>query len=126
MHKDENIIYFYCEKCKKDLCMECTIDEEHESHKESIQIYLKLFNKWKKLLSIFILGIFQIGIPYILLGLGSRYVGPVACSLLGVFEPLLNPVWVLIFDGEKPGIFALIGAVIILTSITIWCIKKEY
>lgn len=79
----------------------------------------------KSIVSIFILGIFQIGIPYILLGLGSRYVGPVACSLLGVFEPLLNPVWVFIFDGEKPGIFALIGAVIILTSITVWCIKKE-
>ena len=68
------------------------------------------------------LGVFQLGISYILYVKSSRYCPPLACCLLGAVEPLLNPVWVLIFDGEKPGIFALIGGVIVVVSITLWCI----
>ena len=73
-------------------------------------------------LSILTLGVFQLGISYILYVKSSRYCPPLACCLLGAVEPLLNPVWVLIFDGEKPGIFALIGGVIVVVSITLWCI----
>ena len=71
---------------------------------------------------ILILGVFQLGISYILYVKASRYCPPLACSLLGAVEPLLNPVWVLLFDGERPGIFALVGAVIVVVSITAWCI----
>ena len=73
-------------------------------------------------LSILTLGVFQLGISYILYVKSSRYCPPLACCLLGAVEPLLNPVWVLIFDGERPGIFALIGGVIVVVSITLWCI----
>lgn len=73
-------------------------------------------------LSILVLGIFQLGIAYILYVKSSEFCPPLACCLLGAVEPLLNPVWVLIFDGEKPGIFALIGGVIVVVSITLWCI----
>lgn len=73
-------------------------------------------------LSILILGVFQLGISYILYVRASRYCPPLACCLLGAMEPLLNPVWVMIFDGETPGIFALIGGVIVVVSITLWCI----
>ena len=73
------------------------------------------------LLYIIILGVFQLGIPYILYGKASKYCPPLACSLLGAVEPLLNPVWVFIFDGEAPGLFALIGAVIVVASVTLWC-----
>lgn len=69
-----------------------------------------------------VLGVFQLGISYILYCKASKYCPPLACCLLGVIEPLLNPVWVMIFDGEKPGIFALIGAVIVVATITLWCI----
>lgn len=73
-------------------------------------------------LSIIVLGVFQLGISYILYVRASRYCPPLACCLLGALEPLLNPVWVLIFDGERPGIFALIGGVIVIVSITVWCV----
>lgn len=73
-------------------------------------------------LSILVLGIFQLGIAYILYVKSSEFCPPLACCLLGAVEPLLNPVWVLIFDGERPGIFALIGGVIVVVSITLWCI----
>ena len=48
-------------------------------------------------LYIVILGVLQLGIPYILYGRASEYCPPLACSLLGAVEPLLNPLWVLIF-----------------------------
>lgn len=79
-------------------------------------------------LSILVLGVFQLGISYILYVRATKYCPALACCLLGALEPLLNPVWVLIFDGERPGVFALVGGVIVIVSITIWCIfdaKKE-
>lgn len=72
-------------------------------------------------LCIIILGVFQLGIPYILYGKASEFCPPLACCLLGAVEPLLNPIWVLIFDGEKPGPYALIGGIIVIASVTIWC-----
>ena len=72
-------------------------------------------------LYIIILGVLQLGIPYILYGKASEYCPPLACSLLGAVEPLLNPVWVLLFDGERPGVFSLIGGVIVIASVTLWC-----
>lgn len=79
---------------------------------------------------IIILGVFQLGIPYILYAKASEFCPPLACCLLGAVEPLLNPVWVFIFDGEKPEFYALIGAVIVIASVTLWCafgnrIKEE-
>ena len=67
------------------------------------------------------LGIFQLGIPYILYAKASEYCPPLACSLLGAVEPLLNPLWVFLFDGEKPGLWALCGAIIVVASVTLWC-----
>ncbi|MEG0145943.1 MAG: DMT family transporter, partial [Clostridia bacterium] len=72
-----------------------------------------------------LLGVVQLGIPYILYGLAAEYCPPLACSLIAAIEPLLNPVWVAIFDGETPGMFALIGGVIVVCSITLWCVWKE-
>lgn len=72
--------------------------------------------------SLFILGVLQLGIPYILYVRASVYCPPLACSLLAAAEPLLNPLWVFLFDGERPGLFALFGAVIVIASVTLWCI----
>ena len=77
------------------------------------------------LCSILILGVFQLGLSYVLYVRASRYCPPLACCLLGAIEPLLNPIWVAIFDGERPGIFALIGAVIVIVSITVWSVTGQ-
>ena len=73
-------------------------------------------------ISILVLGIFQLGLAYVLYVKASKYCPPLACSLLGAVEPLLNPVWVMLFVGEKPGIFAFIGGIIVIVSVTLWCI----
>ena len=72
------------------------------------------------ILALLTLGVFQLGLSYVLYVKASKYCPPLACCLLGAIEPLLNPVWVFLFNGEKPGIFALIGAVIVIVSITVW------
>ena len=74
---------------------------------------------------VIILGVFQLGIPYVLYGIASRDCPPLACSLIGMLEPLLNPVWVAIFIGEVPGPFALVGAVIIIATVSWWCVKNR-
>lgn len=72
-----------------------------------------------------ILGVFQLGLSYVLYVKASKYCPPLACCLLGAVEPLLNPVWVFLFNGEKPGVFALLGAVVVITSITLWSIYGQ-
>ena len=74
---------------------------------------------------IFALGIIQIGIPYILFAYVSTKISPLACSLIGMLEPLLNPVWVAIFYGEVPGFYALIGACIIIVTTSVWCVIQN-
>ncbi len=74
---------------------------------------------------IIVLGVFQLGIPYVLMGISIKYCSPLMCSLLGFIEPLLNPVWVFVFDGEKPGIFALLGGIVVIVTIAMWCVWKE-
>ncbi len=76
-------------------------------------------------LSVLALGIFQIGISYIFYALAMRQCPPLACSLIGALEPLLNPVWVFLFNGEAPGAFALCGGAVVLLSVTGWCVWRD-
>jgi drug/metabolite transporter (DMT)-like permease len=75
--------------------------------------------------AVIILGVVQIGIPYILLALASRHCPPLACSIIGAVEPLLNPVWVLIFDGERPGLFSILGGIIVIAAVTAQCVFQD-
>lgn len=71
------------------------------------------------------LGIFQIGIAYILFIKGVRRgTRPLDASLIGFIEPLLNPVWVLIFVGESPSGWAVLGGVIIIFAISIHTLRE--
>ena len=69
---------------------------------------------------ILILGIFQIGIAYVLYSIAIKNAPLLTCSLLAVLEPLLNPVWVFLFAGENPGVWSLVGGVIVVVAITLW------
>ena len=72
------------------------------------------------LIALLTLGVFQLGLSYVLYVKASKYCPPLACCLLGAIEPLLNPVWVFLFNGERPGVFALLGAAVVIVSITVW------
>ena len=68
--------------------------------------------------AVLFLGVFQIGIAYILFTKGiSEGVRSLDASIIGFVEPLLNPVWVFLFVGERPSVWALIGGAIIISAV---------
>lgn len=69
------------------------------------------------LLAMLFLGVFQIGIAYAFFVKGLQHVTATQASLTGMLEPVANPIWVLIFLGEKPSAFAIAGAAIVLVAI---------
>ena len=75
--------------------------------------------------SILALGVFQLGLSYVVYSFATRTCPPLMCSLLAVMEPLLNPVWVFLFAGEAPGRWSLIGGIVVVGAITAWCVFNE-
>lgn len=61
-------------------------------------------------------GVVQIGLAYIFLNMALDKVPPVGASLISMIEPILNPVLVAIFYGEKIGKISFVGAIIVLAS----------
>ncbi|QQS55734.1 MAG: DMT family transporter [Candidatus Competibacteraceae bacterium] len=64
-----------------------------------------------------LLGVLQLGLPYILFALALRHVRAVEGILIPMIEPVLNPVWVFLLLGETPGVWALVGGTIILGAV---------
>lgn len=76
--------------------------------------------------AILFLGIFQIGVAYILFTNGIvKGVRSLDASIIGFVEPLLNPVWVFLFLGETPGKWAIIGGVIIIFAVAFHTFKQN-
>lgn len=73
---------------------------------------------------ILILGVFQLGIPYLLYGLAIPHVTALEATLVPVIEPILNPVWVVIFRGEQPSRYALVGGGIVLVAVLVHSLAK--
>jgi drug/metabolite transporter (DMT)-like permease len=63
------------------------------------------------------LGLFQIAGAYVLFVRGLRHVSALEASLLGMLEPIANPIWVFLLLGERPGRFAILGGAIVLGAI---------
>lgn len=78
--------------------------------------------------SVLYLGVVQIGLAYTLFTLGmSRGVRSLDAAIVGYIEPVLNPVWVFLFWGERPSAWAIIGGAIIIAAVashTIWGTRK--
>lgn len=64
-----------------------------------------------------LLGVLQLGVPYILFALALRHVRAVEGILIPMIEPVLNPVWVFLLLGETPGMWAVVGGAIILGAV---------
>lgn len=69
-----------------------------------------------------ILGVVQLGIPYILYSKAIKHATALEAILIPIIEPLLNPVWVFMMLGEAPGALTLVGGFIVLTAITVRCV----
>jgi drug/metabolite transporter (DMT)-like permease len=65
------------------------------------------------------LGIFQIGLAYVLLTSGLRHVPVFEASIILLVEPVLNPVWAWLVHRERPGAWLLAGGAVILGAATV-------
>ena len=64
------------------------------------------------------LGVVQLGFSYWLYARAIRQVTALEAVIIPVIEPILNPVWVFLANGEKPSRWALLGGAIVLSAVT--------
>lgn len=69
---------------------------------------------WAALL---VLGIFQLGLSYVLYSIAIKHVTALEAMLITIIEPLLNPLWVFLLLGEAPGWLALVGGGVIMAGV---------
>jgi DME family drug/metabolite transporter len=71
----------------------------------------------KDVLIVVYLGVFQLGLAYTLFTLGiARGMRSLDAAVVAYIEPILNPVWVYIFIGDRPLNWALAGGCVIITA----------
>jgi drug/metabolite transporter (DMT)-like permease len=70
-------------------------------------------------LTLIVLGVFQLGFSYALFSYAMKHLPALEVILISTIEPILNPLWVLLFLGELPGKWALIGGAVVVISVTL-------
>ena len=65
----------------------------------------------------FIAGIFQNGLPFILLVLASKYISSVVIGLTMLLEAVLGPIWAYLFIKDIPTLKVFIGGIFILIGV---------
>lgn len=76
------------------------------------------------ILALIFLGLFQLGLPYLIYSRALKHVTPLESVLIPAIEPILNPIWVFLVVGEKPSFWAICGGLIVLTVISLYCLDK--
>jgi drug/metabolite transporter, DME family len=79
----------------------------------------------KPMFAIAIMGVFQLGLGYLLLSKGIAHVSAVEASLLALLEPVLNPIWTYIAVGEKPGAWAMAGGAVIIGTVAFTALRDR-
>ncbi len=69
-------------------------------------------------LGVALLGSIQLGLSYFLYTRAIAMVTALQAVLIPVVEPLLNPLWVYLWMGERPSQTAIVGAAIVLGTVT--------
>jgi drug/metabolite transporter, DME family len=65
------------------------------------------------------IGVFQLGLSYLLFTRGLAKTPAVEAALLILLEPVLNPIWTFLLAGERPGPWAIAGGGVVLAA-TVW------
>lgn len=80
----------------------------------------------QNILILLFLGIFQIGIAYLLFTKGiAAGVRSLDASIIGFIEPMLNPVWVFLVLDEKPSGWAILGGVVIIFAVALHTLRQS-
>jgi drug/metabolite transporter (DMT)-like permease len=70
-------------------------------------------------LTVAYLGVIQIGLAFILFTWSIKHISALEANLIGTLEPILNPVWVFLFLGERMGQSALLGGLVVLAGVIV-------
>jgi drug/metabolite transporter (DMT)-like permease len=62
-------------------------------------------------------GVIQMALPYVLFARGLREIGTAEAGLIALIEPIINPIWVVIFVGERPTLPTLAGGLLLLSGV---------
>ena len=66
-----------------------------------------------------------LGLGYVFFALGMKAkLSPTIAAIVANIEPVLNPMWVLIFLGEGPGTLSFFGAAVVLITVTVYSLKN--
>ena len=77
------------------------------------------------LVSMLVLGVFQVGLAFVFLTVGLKTTPSITASLVTGIEPVLNPVLVAVFYHEYMGVFSVIGACIVIVGVVGYNVLKE-
>jgi len=71
-----------------------------------------------------IVGVFQLGLPFILYSEAIKHIKALDTLLIQSFEPIVNPIWVMLVIGEIPGPWAVAGGLVVLGAVTFRSITR--
>lgn len=72
-----------------------------------------------QLIVLAIFGVVQLGLPYVLMAKALRWVPAHEAGLLGLIEPLLNPIWAYVAAKETPETSTVMGGALILLALIV-------
>jgi DME family drug/metabolite transporter len=72
---------------------------------------------WPQLLTLFLFGSIQLGVPYWLMARGLRTVSAPEAGALTLLEPILTPVWTYFVAGETPQLWTFVGGAVVLLAL---------
>ena len=68
---------------------------------------------------VLVLGVLQLGLSYALYAEAIKHVTALEAMLIPLIEPVLNPVWVMLALGERPGPWAIVGGALVLGAVLV-------
>ncbi|MBR3928998.1 MAG: DMT family transporter [Clostridia bacterium] len=60
----------------------------------------------------------SLGLGYLFFSMGIKRTSDVSAAIITNLEPVLNPVWVFVFLGVFPGVYGIVGSLIVLATVT--------
>ena len=72
-----------------------------------------------------VLGVVQLGIPYILYALASSKCSTISCVVISAIEPVLNPIIVAVVDKQVPGTLSIVSGLFLIAVITAYSVLDE-
>ena len=72
-----------------------------------------------------LLGVVQVGLAYVFFSMGIKSTPALLACLITALEPVLNPIWVALATGERPGPFALTGGAVIVATVVAYNVWVE-